>query len=107
MHPWSWIALGFLAGALVIGGYFAWTAPATRQPKPIATPKLAERRPVAPPLIPDSSNCTHVVRKGDTLQKIATEYGVTLAEVLQWNPQQKPDAALQVGLELRVCGGPQ
>ena len=44
----------------------------------------------------------HTVAAGDTLWAIAQRYGVTMGEILVWNPQIKNPNVIQVGLTLRV-----
>lgn len=44
----------------------------------------------------------HTVATGDTLWAIAQRYGVTMGEILVWNPQIKNPNVIQVGLTLRV-----
>lgn len=44
----------------------------------------------------------HTVQPGETLWAIARRYGVTLGEVLVWNPQIKNPNVIQPGQRLRV-----
>ena len=43
----------------------------------------------------------YVVQKGDTLTKIAGRYGVTVAQLVQWNNIANPNLIL-VGQKLRI-----
>ena len=43
----------------------------------------------------------YVVEKGDTLTKIAHRYGVTVAQLVQWNNIANPNLIL-VGQKLRI-----
>ena len=43
----------------------------------------------------------YVVQKGDTLTKIASRYGVTVAQLVQWNNIANPNLIL-VGQKLRI-----
>ncbi|NDV60977.1 LysM peptidoglycan-binding domain-containing protein [Puniceicoccales bacterium CK1056] len=45
----------------------------------------------------------HIVRSGDTLSKIAVEYGVTLSEIQAANPRVNP-RALQIGQKIVIPG---
>jgi N-acetylmuramoyl-L-alanine amidase len=44
----------------------------------------------------------YIVQKGDTLSNIAKHVGVSLKELLSWNPQIKDPNKIQVGQEIRL-----
>src|SRR5690554_6528865 len=44
----------------------------------------------------------HTVVKGDTLSKIANKYGVTTAQLLEWNPEITDPNLIKVGQVIRV-----
>lgn len=47
----------------------------------------------------------HTVRKGETLQSIANEYGVSIQELLQWNPKlRQRKHNILVGEKIKVSG---
>ncbi len=56
---------------------------------------------VLPPSAPADA-VYHTVQPGETLWAIARRYGVTLGEVLVWNPQIKNPNVIQPGQRLRV-----
>ncbi|MCZ4609373.1 peptidoglycan-binding protein [Streptomyces sp. Lzd4kr] len=44
----------------------------------------------------------YVAKKGDNLNKIATAHGLTLAQVLEWNPEITNPNLIQIGQRIRV-----
>lgn len=46
----------------------------------------------------------HVVRKKETLRSIGRRYGLSVAELTQFNPGLNPKAGLKAGTELRIPG---
>lgn len=53
---------------------------------------------------PPNNNGFHVVQSGETLYSIAKRYGITVAILLQYNPDVTPEH-LRPGMELRVAQG--
>jgi hypothetical protein len=53
---------------------------------PIVTPPIVTPPVITPPVVAPAGNA-HVVQAGDTLSKIATDNGITLARLLELNPQ--------------------
>lgn len=52
---------------------------------------------------PKGKKVSHVVLKGETLAEIALQYGVTVKQILRWNPKSIKDAdRVSVGTKLRV-----
>ncbi|MDP7038349.1 MAG: LysM peptidoglycan-binding domain-containing protein [Myxococcota bacterium] len=49
---------------------------------------------------------THVVLPGDTLGKIAKKYKLTIAELVEFNPQLEDPNALEVGMSLQLEAAP-
>ncbi len=46
---------------------------------------------------------SYVVQKGDTLEKIAAQYGVTIKQIKRWNPKTTKDPRhLRVGAKLKI-----
>lgn len=56
---------------------------------------------VVPP--PPPPSCVYIVRSGDWLNRIATNHGLTLAQLLDLNPQIQDMNLIFVGQEIRVC----
>jgi membrane-bound lytic murein transglycosylase D len=56
---------------------------------------------VARKVVPTPGAKTHVVQSGETLSRIARQYGVTPRQILQWNTLDHPDRIL-TGERLRV-----
>jgi LysM repeat protein len=53
-------------------------------------------------LIPSSHEVIYVVEAGDSLSGIATEYGVSMDELLTANPQIKDPNLIRTGMELVI-----
>jgi LysM domain len=91
------VALFFLPGMLNLGGSGgssgatstpSATASSTPEPSPTATPEPT-------PII-------HVVAQGQTLSKIAKQYGLTLDQLLAANPQIKNPNKIKIGDQLTI-----
>jgi len=54
------------------------------------------------PYPPQEQKSIHQVKSGETLSKIAQEYGLTLDELLKLNPQIKDPSKITVGQELTI-----
>lgn len=50
---------------------------------------------------PAPSETTYTVKKGDTLSKIAVKFGVTVAQLVEWNDIQNPDL-INIGQVLKI-----
>ena len=79
-------------------------APAARS-KSVATSQPTRREVPAPKAVPAEQPTpvkptTYVVQPGDNLTKLARTYGVTVAQLTDWN--QLDDPAVQAGLRLRL-----
>ncbi len=71
----------------------------TPAPSPMPTPR------VYPDLAacPDDPDCyVYVVRRGDTLTRIAVRYGVGIAEILERNPSITDPGFIYIGEEIRL-----
>ena len=55
----------------------------------------------APAANPDTTCLVHRVLKGETLYAIAKKYGVTVAEIQQWNSLPSPDR-ISIGQQLKI-----
>ncbi len=53
---------------------------------------------------PPAATTVHTVRSGDTLAAVATRYGVTMAQLVEWNGLASADH-IRVGQELTIHGG--
>ena len=99
-----------IAGAGAIGGYIGARLARAAPPGDAA----AGARPRAGAPRPGSASATgaagtsaasgnvHVVARGDTLQKIARDRQVSVADLMKWNNIQDP-RRLQIGQELRLA----
>lgn len=67
-------------------------APVPDQPKEV----------VIPPAEPPKEGITYTVKKGDTLSKIAKEYGLTVKMICEWNPDIKDPNLIRVGQVLKL-----
>jgi uncharacterized protein YbbC (DUF1343 family) len=74
--------------------------PAPRSAAPPSTPPVVAPAPVAPPS-PATQYHRITVRRGDTLTKIAADFGVTISQIVEANPGLDADR-LKVGQELRI-----
>lgn len=83
--------------------------PVEEEVKPVTQEKVEETKPTpAPEPVPEiegeeQSFKTHIVQAGETFWRIAKAYGVTVAEILDWN-SLKEGTALSVGQELLIDG---
>jgi LysM repeat protein len=69
---------------------------------PVVTPPVVTP-PVTPPVVTPPAGQIHVVQSGDTLTKIARLHGITLARLLELNPQFAPNPNLiRVGDQVLV-----
>src|SRR5262249_32366368 len=105
-RPWFWIAGAFLAGLVIGLGFF----PFSNRPQP--TPQrtapeestMAKTEPrteaVSPPDIPAPVQCTYIVEKGDTLDRIASKKTIPVATLIKWNPGLHAGAMLKTGQKI-------
>lgn len=61
-----------------------WSKPAPAQQQPAATATTTQAPVIVPPLPPSPE--PYIVQAGDTLEKIARQSGVTVDDLLAWNP---------------------
>jgi nucleoid-associated protein YgaU len=74
--------------------------PGGATPTPTAGPPQTPTPPPTPTPAPTPQ--TYVVQPGDTLSKIATQFGLTLAQVLEANPQIENADTIQIGDEIII-----
>ena len=85
-----------LGWTLLIAAFVAVAGCSTRVGAPVLD------RSATPPASPTGPRAaTHVVQAGDTLHRIAQQYGLTVRELADWNALVKPDQ-LEIGRELRL-----
>ncbi len=87
-------------------------SPTPQVPSPVATPTLsATPEPTATPAptitptpsaTPTPEVVVYTVRPGDTLSRIAARFGVTVAQILEANPQIQDPDRIQVGQEIVI-----
>lgn len=73
----------------------AYDALAKPAPAPKPTPKPT-------PTPPKSEDIFYVVKKGDTLSRIAATFNTTLAQLMKWNPGIKNKNLISVGQKIKV-----
>lgn len=79
-----------------------WNPPTVRsQPQPSGPTEAAETGEENAPAAAVPEDGVHVIRSGDTLSKIAKEYGVTLSELQRANPTVNP-RSLQIGQKIVI-----
>jgi serine/threonine protein phosphatase PrpC len=73
---------------------------------PVSRHQLEPESPaIAPPeMRPSEEECTYTVIRGDTLEKIAADKKIPVAQLLKWNPPMQQDSVLKVGQKLNTCG---
>ena len=70
----------------------------TENSKPVETAKPSEDH---APTVEPTKDDTYIVKKGDTLSKIAAKTGLTVAELVKWNNIEDPNIIL-VGQKIRL-----
>lgn len=106
--------LALLAGALVVaavglfflpaligvggggGGPEGTATPSTSASAGVASPSVAPSEPAAP------SQQVYVIKSGDTLSKVATDFGLTLEELLAANPTIENPDRIAIGDEIVI-----
>lgn len=88
-------ALGKTASATASGSSAPPRSQESSQPA-AASPKTTSSQPAAP----EEASKTHTVQAGDTLYSISRQYGVTVAQLRDWN--DLPDNTIGVGQKLRI-----
>lgn len=84
----AWIGVAVVVGLILIGvnSNRSTQSPAQQQPTLTATPEQAPVTvPVTVPPLPPPPE-PYIVQPGDTLEKIARDNGVTVDDLLSWNP---------------------
>ncbi|WP_179022746.1 LysM peptidoglycan-binding domain-containing protein [Streptomyces sp. IMTB 2501] len=76
----------------------------TEKPKP--PPEKPTPKPEPEPSKPPSGSSTYIVQKGDTLGAIAHRHGISLAQLLAWNPKHQADPNLVVVGQVVSVKGP-
>jgi LysM repeat protein len=71
-------------------------------PTPAATASAGPTVAPTPTPVPTPSQVVHVVKSGDTLSGIATEYGVTVDQILEANPQITNPNSIQPGDQIVI-----
>jgi len=100
--------LGVLAGALVIAALVFFFLPgllgfgggeqATATPSPSAFPSAS----AAPTPTPEPTPIVYVIKKGDTLSKVASAHGITLEQLLAANKDIKNPNRITEGQEITI-----
>lgn len=99
------LAAGVLAAALIAGCGPAATPSPSPSPLLAITPPPTEAPTAASTESPSPSAATgqvYVVKKGDTLIRIAFRHGVTLAALLAANPEVTDPTKLRIGQKLVI-----
>ena len=98
------VALFFLPGLLGVGG----PDTAVETPSPAASPSgSAPSASVEPTPVPEPTPVIYTVKSGDTLSKIAKQFGVTLEDLLAANADSIPDPnKIKVGDRVIIPAAP-
>ena len=88
------LALFFLPALLGLGG--------GNQASSSPTPSAAPSRSIEPTPIPAPTPIVYTIKKGDTLSKIATANGLTLAELMAANPDIKDPNKIVEGQQITI-----
>lgn len=103
--PWLLLVTVFLIGLIMGLSFFLWNRPSAPQ-RPVRTSaiqNIAPANPTAPPEISPAPNCTYVIEKGDTLEKVSLKKNITLDTLLQLNPSIRKTSPLKVGEKITTC----
>jgi membrane-bound lytic murein transglycosylase D len=98
MNP-AWTKRALSDHAALPAGTRVWLPEGTVKPKAVAVAAVAPAPTPAPP--PQGDASVHVVRKGETLFRIATAYGISLTRLLEANGLNK-SATIHPGQEIRI-----
>jgi LysM repeat protein len=90
------LALFMLPALLGIGGGRSTGSPSPGDSGPVVTPV-----PTITP-VPLPTQQTYVIKKGDTLSKVANAFGITLAELLAANPAIKNPNVVALGQQIVI-----
>ena len=93
------VGLFFLPALLGVGGGGGGqesASPSASASADVASPSVAPSEPAAP------SQQVYVIKSGDTLSKVATEFGVTLEEILAANPTIENADRIAIGDEIVI-----
>jgi nucleoid-associated protein YgaU len=88
------VALFFLPAFLGLG--------ANEAPSASASPSPSPSRSIAPTATPAPSAITYVIKKGETLSKIAIAHGITLEELMKANPSIKDPNKIREGQQIVI-----
>jgi serine/threonine protein phosphatase PrpC/LysM repeat protein len=103
--PWILLIAVFLSGLILGLSFFLWSRPG-RQPAPAKASAVRNALPssnISPPEITAEPNCSYVIEKGDTLEKVALRKNITLDTLLQLNPTIRKTTPLKVGEKIITC----
>lgn len=103
--PWLLLVTVFLIGLIIGLSFFLWNRPSTQRPpvKASAIQNVPPSNIVSPPEISAQPDCTYVIEKGDTLEKVAFRKNITLDALLQLNPSIRKTSPLRVGEKITTC----
>lgn len=103
--PWLLLASVFLIGLILGLSFFLWNRPSTQRPpvRASAIQNVPPSNSVSPPEISAQPDCTYVIEKGDTLDKVAFRKNITLETLLQLNPSIRKTSPLRVGEKITTC----
>lgn len=76
-------------------------APVEASIEPISRPQADTAKQEQPTAKPDTTVVVYIVAQGDNLFKLAQRYGVTIAEIQQWNNLPSPDK-ISIGQKLKI-----
>jgi len=100
--------LGVMAGAIVVAALALFFLPAIlglgsgQGPNASPTPTARPSRSIAPTPTPAPTAQIYTIKKGDTLSKIATAFGITLEELRAANPAIKDPNKIVEGQQITV-----
>lgn len=103
--PWLLLVSVFLIGLIIGLSFFLWNRPSTQR-SPVKASAIQNAPPsnsASPPEISAQLNCTYVIEKGDTLEKVAFRKNITLDTLLQLNPSIRKTSPLRVGEKITTC----
>lgn len=89
------LTVAAIVALILVVSKIDWSTPAPTEQQPAATTTTTQAPVIVPPLPPRPE--PYVVQAGDTMEKIARQSGVTVDDLLAWNPTITNPDVIDIG----------